>query len=111
MTRVSVIIPALNEAQNLASCLPRVKSQLSATDELIVVDNGSSDATASIAQAKGAKVVFESRRGRAIARNAGISAAQSDLIAFVDADCLPNPDWLVQLTKPFEDPAVGCVAG
>ena len=76
MGRVSVIIPAPNEAYNLASWLPQVKSQLASSDELIVVDNGSTDATVMVARASGAKVDFEPRLGRAIARNAGIKATK-----------------------------------
>jgi glycosyltransferase involved in cell wall biosynthesis len=107
----SVIIPALNEAENLARNLPQVRSQLDATDELIVVDNGSSDKTAEVASRCGAEVVFEPVRGRSQARNAGIKRSRGEIVVFLDADCTPQRGWLEELTQPFSDPQIGCVAG
>ena len=107
----SVIIPALNEAKNLSRNLPQVRAQLDRTDELIVVDNGSSDATVAIAKEHGADVVFESVRGRSQARNAGIKRSRGEIVVFLDADCLPEQDWLHHLIVGFEDARVGCVAG
>ena len=107
----SVIIPALNEAENLSRNLPQVCGQLAKTDELIVVDNGSSDETVAIAREHGATVVFEPVRGRSQARNAGIRRSRGDILVFLDADCLPVRDWLCQLISGFEDTRIGCVAG
>ncbi len=104
-------MPALNEAGNLSSWLPRIQAQLTDRDELIVVDNGSTDQTASVARETGARVIVEPRRGRAFARNAGIRAANSEFVVFVDADCCPEQDWLARLLEPFENARVGCVAG
>jgi cellulose synthase/poly-beta-1,6-N-acetylglucosamine synthase-like glycosyltransferase len=109
--RASIIIPALNEAENLARHLPIIKSQLDPADELIVVDNGSSDETARIAERLGARVVAEPVRGRSRARNKGIELARGELLVFLDADCRPSPGWLPLLLEPFADPKIGCVAG
>jgi glycosyltransferase involved in cell wall biosynthesis len=109
--RTSVIIPALNEAENLALSLPHVRLQLGPIDELIVVDNGSRDNTAAVAEKLGAQVFHEPIRGRSYARNLGIRKSQGDLVVFLDADCTPQREWLSELLKPFEDPATGCVAG
>lgn len=107
----SIVIPALDEAENLARILPIVQSQLRSADELIVVDNGSNDETTTIAKQFGAIVVGEPVRGRSRARNAGINRARGSVIVFVDADCEPQADWLSELLSPFDDPTVGCVAG
>jgi GT2 family glycosyltransferase len=67
--------------------------------EVIVVDNASSDATAQIAAAYGARVVRESIANRARARNCGVAAARSRLFAFTDADCVADPGWLEGLVR------------
>jgi glycosyltransferase involved in cell wall biosynthesis len=94
MSTVSVIVPAYNEARFLprslgslyhsALTLPARCPQWTA--ELIVVDNGSSDDTAAVAEGFGARVVAEPHRGVARARNAGAAAAGGNLLVFVDAD-------------------------
>ncbi len=109
--RVSVVIPALNEAANLGRCLAGVHSQVVPPTEVIVVDNGSTDGTAAAARSHGARVVHEPVRGRARARNAGIRRARGALLVFLDADCLPQVGWLERLLAPFEDSTVGCVGG
>jgi cellulose synthase/poly-beta-1,6-N-acetylglucosamine synthase-like glycosyltransferase len=111
VSSTSVIIPALNESANLARNLPSVRSQLGPGDELIVVDNGSADDTSAIASRFGAVVVSEPVRGRSRARNAGLRRSQGDFVVFLDADCTPQDNWLLELLKPFADPVVGCVAG
>jgi cellulose synthase/poly-beta-1,6-N-acetylglucosamine synthase-like glycosyltransferase len=80
-------------------------------DELIVIDNGSSDDTAAIARKFDARVVDEPVRGRSRARNRGIQIAGGELLVFLDADCRPASNWLSQLLEPFGDPKIGCVAG
>lgn len=111
MVRASIIIPALNEAENLARNLPEVVSQLGPHDEVVVVDNGSDDGTADISARLGAIVVHEPIRDRSRARNKGIESARGDIAVFLDADCRPSPQWLQCLLLPFENPEVGCVAG
>ena len=79
--------------------------------ELIVVDNGSTDATAAVAREAGATVIEESTPGPAAARNAGLRLARGDVIAHVDADTVPSSRWLASIAAPFADPAVVLVAG
>ena len=79
---VDVVLPALNEA----AALPHVLAGLPAGYRAIVVDNGSTDATASVASARGALVVTEPRRGFGSACAAGLAAATADVVAFCDAD-------------------------
>ena len=111
MTRASIIIPALNEAENLSRNLPVVREQMGPTDELIVIDNGSTDETAAIAKKFGARVEHEPVRGRSRARNRGIQVAAGEMLLFLDADCRPSPNWLSGMSAPFENAKVGCVAG
>ena len=111
MTRASIIIPALNEAVNLARNLPLVREQMGLTDELIVIDNGSTDDSAAIAKKFATRVVHEPVRGRSHARNRGIEAAAGGLLVFLDADCRPAPNWLCCMLEPFGDLRIGCVAG
>jgi hypothetical protein len=96
LVRVSVIVPVRNGADSLGRCLDGLLTQSVTAAEVIVVDNGSSDGTASIARAHrvGARVVTEPRPGSYAARNAGIEAASGDVLAFTDADCLPSSEWL-----------------
>jgi GT2 family glycosyltransferase len=89
----SVIIPA----RNAARVLPRTLAALGDAD-VVVVDNGSTDTTAATARANGARVVTEPRPNRGRARNAGARATGAPLLAFLDADCVPDPGWLAALT-------------
>jgi len=85
----AVIIPAWNEAEFIESCIESVKSAMSQvpySGQLIVVDNNSTDATAQLAQAAGAQVVFEPVNQISRARNAGANAANASIFVFVDAD-------------------------
>lgn len=105
---ISVVVPAHNAAGTIAKCVESLRHQtLPPTDyEILVVDDGSTDETASIAWQAGAEVVQQDRGGRAAARNAGIQAAQGDIVCFTDADCFPAPNWLEELTTPFKNPEI-----
>lgn len=99
MTRpeVSVVIPVRDGAATIAATLDALAAQEGAPPfEVIVVDNGSRDATAAVARQHpvGPIVVSEERPGSYAARNRGIGAARGTIIAFTDADCLPRPGWL-----------------
>ena len=94
--RMSVVIPAYNEARLIGETLRRVKSATAAftrrgwETEIIVCDNNSSDCTAELARAAGAMVVFEPVNQIARARNRGAEAATGDWLIFVDADTHPG---------------------
>ncbi len=96
MREVEVILPVLNEAEALAWVLDRMPPGY----EPLVVDNGSTDASADIARSFGARVVSEPRRGFGSACFAGLCAAQSDLVAFMDADASLDPNELPSVTAP-----------
>ena len=88
---VTVVIPAWNRARELPAALASVARQTAQPAEVVVVDDGSTDRTAEVAAAHGARVVrHEENRGVSAARNSGIAAASHDWIAFVDSD----DEWL-----------------
>jgi glycosyltransferase involved in cell wall biosynthesis len=95
MSSVTVVIPCYNAAPYLAETLASVAAQSRRPDEVLVVDDGSTDETAAIARAAGVRVVSTAgRTGASAARNVGIAAATTSLLAFVDADDLWLPDHL-----------------
>ena len=99
---LSVVIPAHNEALNLPATLRALHVQVECPDfEIIVVDNASSDATASVARRLGAVVVQEKKLGVANARQAGFLAARAPIIATTDADTIVPTHWLSTIAKMF----------
>lgn len=93
---VAVVVPARDAAATLDACLAGLAGQVPAHD-VVVVDNGSRDATAAIAEAHPVvtRVLRRARgEGPGAARDAGAAAAATDVIAFLDADCVPQPGWL-----------------
>jgi len=93
----SVIVPAYNEAELLPSTLAALRRAMepqSCEGEVVVVDNNSTDDTAAIARAAGARVVFEPHNQIARARNAGGRAATGEWLVFVDADSTVSPALL-----------------
>src|SRR3982751_890777 len=98
MPFISVVIPALNEEEPIADV---VRAVLATTvpNELIVVDNGSTDSTAEQARAAGAKVVSEPRRGYGRACAAGVAAVspRCDIVVFLDGDGSDCPEFMAQM--------------
>lgn len=113
MIRYSVIIPAYNAAKTLPDTLVALKNQTAPSGdyEILVVDDGSTDDTADIARRFGVNCVRQKNRGPAAARNHGVREAKGDIILFTDADCTPEPDWLKQMTAPFQDERTAGVKG
>jgi len=116
--RVSVVVPVLNGARTLPRTLAALAALEPAPDELVFVDNGSTDDTRARLEAFAAGgprakvlVLGEARRGASVARNTGTRAATGEVIAFTDADCCPRRDWLAALVAPLADATVGAVAG
>jgi glycosyltransferase involved in cell wall biosynthesis len=93
---VSVVIPARDAAATIGDTLAGLTAQDPAPDEVIVVDDGSSDATVALAEATPivTTVVRGTGDGPGAARNAGAAAAAGEALAFLDADCAPQPGWL-----------------
>ena len=97
---VSVVIPCLNEQEPIAGVVREVLAQ--GPDEVIVVDNGSTDLTAAEASAAGARVVSEPQRGYGRACAAGLAAvdACSDIVCFIDGDGSDVPAFMAQIAGP-----------
>jgi len=112
---VSVIVPAYNAAATIRDCLDSILAVTSPAEnfELIVVDNASTDQTNDILQSFGRriKILHETKRGPAAARNQGLRNAAGQIIAFTDADCIVEKQWLQKLIEPLNDGSVGAVGG
>ena len=102
LARVWVIIPALNEAESIGLLLSQIPAGL--FSQVIVVDNGSLDATAEVARAAGARVVSEPRRGYGRACQAGLANLDPGVlgVAFMDADLADDPCDLAEIVRVFE---------
>lgn len=99
---VSIIIPVYNEADQIKPCLAAIAKQTVMPDEVIVVDNNSTDGTAVLArQFPFVRVLTEHRQGAVHARNAGFDAAQSEIIGRIDADTILAPDWIESVQHLF----------
>lgn len=110
---LGVVIPARNEGRLLGTCLDALGDQVDPIDEIIVVDNDSADDTAAVALSRaGVMVVAEPQQGITYARNAGMDAATSAIIARIDADTVVTPGWARAIRRGFErSPALGGLAG
>ncbi|HUD04010.1 MAG TPA: glycosyltransferase family 2 protein [Candidatus Paceibacterota bacterium] len=101
--KASIIIPALNEEKYIEKTLVAVSAQIYSDFEVIVIDNESTDKTVAIARKNGARVIIEKRKGTMWACEAGRNIASGDVIVRLDADCLPEKDWLSKGMKYFEN--------
>lgn len=98
---ISVVIPVKDDAPHLRRCLAVLAPQLLPGDELVIVDNGSSDDSAAVAVTYGALVVRVTGGGIPAASSAGYDAASREIIARLDADSLPGDDWLATIRLEF----------
>lgn len=102
MRTVTVVIPVLNDARMLERALAALAAQSRRADAVIVVDNGCVDDSVVVARRAGARVVREPLRGILAATARGFDAADTDVIARIDADSRPRPDWLERVMGHFE---------
>lgn len=103
---LSVIIPVYNEEYHIKACLEAVGRQIRLFDEVIVVDNNSTDATAKIAKSfPFVKVVKEKKQGLIPARNRGFDEAKGDILCRIDADAILEPNWAQRVAHAFEQDA------
>ncbi|MGE6733389.1 glycosyltransferase, partial [Streptomyces sp. NPDC059900] len=110
---VSVIVPAYNEKECIAGTLNSLAASTHPI-EIIVVDDGSTDGTAGIAESLGlpnVRVVRQENAGKPAALNNGVRHARYDIVVMMDGDTVFEPDAVHQLVQPFADPGVGAVAG
>jgi glycosyltransferase involved in cell wall biosynthesis len=102
---VSVVIPCLNEEENIAQCVQAARAALTAAGlngEVLVVDNASEDNSAELARAAGARVVYEGRRGYGSAYLAGFAAAKGSYIVMADADLTYDFDDIPRFVAELE---------
>ena len=99
--RISVVVPVLDDAHELTGCLDALRAQTRMPDEVVVVDNGCTDTSPSVAREAGARVVTEPVRGIPSAAATGYDAATGDVIARLDADSRPATDWLERIEAAF----------
>lgn len=101
--KISIVIPAYNEEERIKDCLDSLMKQTRIPDEIIVVDNNSTDQTGKIARKyKGVKVVLEKEQGIIPARNTGFDSASGDIIARCDADTILPSNFAENIVKDFE---------
>lgn len=109
---LSVIVPAYNAGATIGPCVQSLLNQRPRPDEVIVVDDCSSDDTARVAARLGATVILlERNSGPGVARNAGAAVARGDILAFTDADCVAPPGWLEQMVGVLDEPGVVAATG
>jgi cellulose synthase/poly-beta-1,6-N-acetylglucosamine synthase-like glycosyltransferase len=123
LPKASVIVPIYNGQADLPELVACLQAQTYPRDraEYLLVDNNSSDRTASLLQTMAEALQAEGIHLRPLseaqiqssyaARNTGIRAAIGEILVFTDADCRPQPGWLLALVQPFADATVGLVAG
>ena len=116
--RITVGVAAYNAARTIPGLLDSLLAQQFSRErfEIVVADNGSTDATPLIVRQyihRGPVRLVDAsaRRGPAAARNAVVTAALGEIVAFTDADCIAHPDWLNEIEQGFADDGVGAVAG
>jgi glycosyltransferase involved in cell wall biosynthesis len=107
---VSFIVPVKNEAKLIGQCLDAINNldYDKSRYECIIVDNGSIDDTVKIAEQRGAKVLNLPNVTISALRNRGARDARGNYLAFIDADCVIDPNWLKQALPHFENPKIGC---
>src|SRR5258706_6191332 len=98
---ISVVIPAYNEKNYIGKALESLTKQTRHANEIIVVDNNSTDRTAEIAKEYGVTVIHEEKQGFTPARNRGFNEAKGDIIAWIDADTIVPPNWVEIIYRNF----------
>jgi glycosyltransferase involved in cell wall biosynthesis len=112
--RLSVVIPTYNDNAALEGVLAALAAQAGdgTSFEVIVVDNGSeAPPIEACGRFAGVRLLSEATPGPGPARNRGAAAARGDIIAFVDADCRPDPGWIRAIAEAFADPSTEIIGG
>ena len=113
----AVVIPVYNAEATLGDTLDALEAQEHPPVEVIVVDDGSTDRSPTIARGYAdssrhrVTVLEQDHQGPAAARNRGVETTDADIIMFLDADCIPPPDWLMTLSGALIDDVVGVSCG
>lgn len=110
---ISVIIPHFNQPALLRRCLDALMPEAGPLGaEVIVVDNGSREMPQAVVDSfAGVRLVQEATPGPGPARNHGVALSHGQILAFIDADCVPAPGWLAAIDRLFADPSVQVLGG
>ncbi|MCA9447745.1 MAG: glycosyltransferase, partial [Candidatus Omnitrophica bacterium] len=101
--KVSVVVATYNGGKTLGQCLESLETVDYPNFEVIVVDDGSTDDTASILKEHPSiRAISQPNKGLSEARNAGIQASTGEIVAFIDSDCYADPDWLYHIVRQFQ---------
>lgn len=109
--KVSVVIPAFNEERYIGRCLDSLMRQKIKPDEIIVVDNNSTDKTTDIVKKYPVILINEKKHGITPARNRGFNSARFDIIARTDADTVLPSNWIEKIKKNFQDENLVALSG
>jgi len=109
--RISVVVCTYNGARTIRDCLEGLTHLAYPDYEVIVVDDGSTDATAAIARQYACRLIQTENRGLASARNTGLAAAAGEIVAYTDDDAYPDPHWLTYLAACFRSTSHAAVGG
>ncbi|MEX0881602.1 MAG: glycosyltransferase family 2 protein [Candidatus Saccharimonadales bacterium] len=110
---LSIVIPVFNEEDYLADCLDSITAQSELPDEVIVVDNNSSDRSMAIAKEYPfVKIISEKKQHQAFAQKKGFDYSSSEILGRIDADCVLPKDWVKKVKLSFAaDPKTAAVTG
>lgn len=109
--KVSVVIPAYNEERYIGECLESLMRQTVKPDEIIVVDNNSTDNTVNIAKKYPVTIIKEKEVGITATRNRGFDRAKYEIIIRTDADTILPPNWIKKIKKYFLDSKIIALSG
>ncbi len=109
--RISVVVCTYNGARTIRDCFESLERLAYPDYEVIVVDDGSTDATAAIARQYHCRLIQTENRGLASARNTGLKEASGEIVAYIDDDAYPDPHWLTYLAATFLTTSHAAVGG
>jgi len=109
--RISVVVCTYNGARTIRDCFEGLKRLAYPDYEVIVVDDGSTDATAAIAREYHCRLIQTENRGLSSARNTGLGEATGEIVAYIDDDAYPDPHWLAYLAATFLSTSHAAVGG
>jgi cellulose synthase/poly-beta-1,6-N-acetylglucosamine synthase-like glycosyltransferase len=112
--KISVVIPAYNEEKLIGRCVDAVKNQTFPKDqyEILVINNNSNDKTEEIAKAHGATVItYTEKQGFSVTKQFGSHQAKGEIIAYTDADTMPDKYWLETIDRLMQNKKYVCVGG
>jgi O-antigen biosynthesis protein len=110
--RVSVVVCAYNAERTMEACLASLEVLNYPNYEVIVVNDGSKDRTLAIAEGfHYCRVISQENRGLSVARNVGAAAADGEIVAYTDSDCVADPDWLTYLVARMEEGGLAACGG